>query len=106
MRDHHTIYLDDLSDHLQLTDEGANATWPKPEIELTLKWQAAEPDVGIMSDFAYPQDATYILDGQRFTDEGEFVDALYAIIGDYCEEGPDEIKSMIAARIDNEEIEA
>lgn len=107
-RTEQTIYLDDLSDHLQLTDEGASASWPRDaEIVLDVRWHPAEPDVGIMSEYGEIDGVTYYLDrNTKFTDEDEFVAALYAVIGEWCEEGPDAIKSMVANRIENEELDA
>lgn len=102
-----TIHLDDLSDHLQLTDEGANATFPtEVSIELEIKWYPAEPDVGIFSEQPEIVGTDYYLDGERFTDERKFVEALYLVIGEWCEEDQDAVAEMIASRIDNEELEA
>lgn len=102
----HEIPLDDLSDHLQLTDEGANASWPSNiRIDLEVRWHPAEPDVGIFTSQAEILDETYYLNGVSYADQREFVDALYTVIGEWCEEGPDEIASMLTARVENEELE-
>lgn len=99
----HTIELDDLKDHLQLTDEGEDATWPEPRIELTVKWHPAEPDVGIFHNQPELTKVAYELDGEWFDQEAAFVAALYERISEFCTEGPDEIAGMIAARIENED---
>lgn len=101
-----TIYLDDLSDHVTLTDEGADAQWPtEVEVELDIKWYPAEPDVGIFSEQPEIVGTDYYLDGERFTDERKFVEALYQLVGEWCEEDQDALAELIANRIDNEELE-
>jgi hypothetical protein len=102
----HTIYLDDLVDRFNftLTSEGEDATFPTDaEVVLDLHWHAAEPDVGV-GEHAEVTGETFFFAGERFSDQGAFVDALYAIIGGWIEEGRDEIDAKLSTIIDEEEL--
>lgn len=102
----HIINLDDLSDHLTLTDDGADAEWPTDiEIRLDVKFHPPEPDVGLFTSSPEITSTTYVLGDEQFAREDDFVDALYLVIGEWCEEDADEIAELIANRIENEELE-
>lgn len=102
----HMIYLDNLSEILTLTDEGADATFPDDiDIALDVKWHAPEPDVGI--DYSQPEitDVEYHLNGETFKDQAKFIDALYLIIGEWIEEDIDALTKVIDKIIDDEELD-
>lgn len=105
MSDNHTIDLSDLSDHVTLAEDADTDSWPSMTIELTLKWNSAEPDVGIMSDYADITKVDYSLDGEWFTDKPAFIQELYNRIGDDIEESQDALAELISNRIENEELE-
>ena len=100
----HTIELDDLSDHVTLTEDADSSEWPAARIDLTVRWNPAERDVGIMSDWPEITRVVCVLDGEAFKDQAEFVAALYQRIGDDIEESQDALAELIENRIENEEL--
>lgn len=101
----HTIHLDDLADHVTLTDEGCDATFPSDvTIDLRVKWYPPEPDVGI--DYSQPDivGTSYTLNGQSFTDQAKFAEELYLIIGEWIEEDLDTLVEMLDNCVDNEDL--
>lgn len=104
----HTIKLDDIRDHLTIVSDDEGAEWPEPYIEVTVRWHAPEPDVGIFSAQAEIMQVSYYLDSNppvRTDDQDAFCLALHKWIGDWIAEGPADLAELLDNRIENEEFE-
>lgn len=73
--------------------------WPSMEVEMTVRWHPAEPDVGIFSSQPELSSIAYYLDGTRYLKEDEFVDAVYALISDEIEETREAVAKAINEQV-------
>ena len=94
----HEFEFDAFEDNFSLAVDEAS-DWPSLSVELTVRWHAAEPDVGIFDKQPEIVKALYFLDGETFSDEDAFVAAVYDRIGDEIEETVEAVAKVIRDQI-------
>lgn len=101
--------FDAFEDNFDLAT-GDDTVWPSMSVELTVKWHPAEPDVGIFDKQAEVIRTTYCVvdssgEGSIYSDEGAFVDAVYAIISDWIEDTRETVAKVIRDQVNDWESE-
>lgn len=85
-----------FADHIADIDGDIDPTdWPEAQLELTVKWYAAEPDVGIFSSTPEIVATDYYWEDVKFTEDTEFAAAVYATIGEHIELTQDGLLELI-----------
>lgn len=73
--------------------------WPSLSVELTYRTHPAEPDVGIFGTQFEVTRVTYFLDGEAFSDEDAFVDAILDRIGEEIDATREAVVKVIRDQI-------
>lgn len=94
---------EELPGQLQLTENAECDNWPEMGMEIhDVKWYGAEPDVGIMSDYADDYSVTAWIGNRRWVNDlPGFAEALHDTIGRDCTEDTLELLQMLGNRCDN-----
>lgn len=95
--------FDAFQDNFSLAVDEPSA-WPSMSVELTYRTHPAEPDVGIFGTQFEVTRVTYCLvdasgEGEIFSDEDAFVDAVYALIGEEIEDTREAVAKVIRDQI-------
>ena len=74
--------------------------FPEMNVEMTVRWHGAEPDVGISTSYPELENVTYYVGGTSYQDVDAYAAAVYALISEEIEESVDAVLAAIKEKVD------
>lgn len=87
--------FEDFHEHFTLTVDESSAVWPSISVQIAVEWQPGDSDVGETCQQPEIRGISYFIDRgdlfEAFLDDTAFGMAIYAVIADEIEEGPEDV---------------